>query len=190
MERLASGTLQTSLLKDNMTVAKLCYSITTAIPVFWSRCHPQDLCTQSCLFFPHCRYCYPLQTADGWKICQWSKLPGLSLWNMLFWVPVLHNQTLHISGEKKKKVEWRSKSLTAEKRVWLSQNLIYFQLAIYCLAQKSEVDHWSTDSKLNQQTHASPVQSDHYVCAPQFCTGHLTLSQRQSYRKYTVSKVA
>lgn len=101
-KRLVSWMLETTLLQK-MTVAKLCYSISTAIPVFWSQCRPQDLHTQSCPFFPHCRYCYPQQTADGWMICPWSKFPGLSLWNMLFWVPVLHNQTLHVNKKSRTK---------------------------------------------------------------------------------------
>ena len=53
-----------------------------------------------------------------------------------------------------KKVEARSKSPTAEKTVLLSQNSVHSQLAIYCLLQKSEVDHWSTGCKLNEHMHA------------------------------------
>lgn len=83
-----------------------------------------------------------------------------------------------------KKVEPRSKFPTAKKTVLPSQNSTYSQLAIHCLLQKSEVDHWSTDCKLNQHTHASPVQSDHYACAPQFYTGHLTKSTESIYKMH------
>lgn len=188
MERLASGTLQTSLLETTWMLQNFVTpSLQPYLSFGHSAIHRIYVLKAVCSFHTvdivtHCK----LLMAEGFVSDQSFQVSHYEICCSGFQCFIIKPCTYR----KKKKVEWRSKSPTAEKTVQLSQNSIYFQLAIYCLAQKLEVDHWSTDSKLNQHTHASPVQSDQCVCAPQFCTGRLTLSQQQSYRKYTVSKVA